>query len=130
MVLGIIDQASGLMKGDYLLKQVVPEVMDLAVLVVEVCKAIMSGVLDKPIAFCIISHLFTGSVLSYIERRLSSMKYHRRLITEGHKCRKYLISGVTAVAGKVRDREPGGSILVLKTYELVTRTLKTSILDL
>jgi hypothetical protein len=37
---------------------------------------------------------------------------------------------VMVVMGKVGDREPKGSMLVLETCELVTRTLKTSTLDL
>jgi hypothetical protein len=37
---------------------------------------------------------------------------------------------IIVVMGKVGDREPKGSMLVLKTCELVIQTLKTSILDL
>jgi hypothetical protein len=76
MILDIINESCSLLKGDYLLYQVVLEVMDLTVSVVEVSKAIIPEVLDKPIVFCIISPLFIGLALSNTERYFSSMKYH------------------------------------------------------
>jgi hypothetical protein len=62
----------------------------------------ISEVFDEPIAFFIIRHLFRGFVLGHVERCLGSTKCHQRLITEGCKCRKHLISGRQSHDKRVR----------------------------